>query len=380
MSVVRSWFPIKRLLGPRAETVDRIDQGLSDLGKRVVKLESRIETLQTDARDVRLGLAALGEAVVEAQKAGESRGKASDQRAKHIDKVVTHTDEGIGAILKCIFQLDKRLVGLDDGLAAARTEIRHVDKRIDFETGMASTNVRLAEIEDQFSQFHRRLQMVLRRHDARRDGPRSESEGAFLIAATQVIETQRTLLGYDRLQTLWQAAQNAAALDLPVAEVGTYRGGSAHFLAQAFREAGRPNVPIHAFDTFTGHPPAKITPIDEEHSAEGLFVDVTAEDVRAFLAEFETIHVHEGEFAEMAPSVANLRFSLVHVDVDTYASTMDCLAFFTPRVPAGGIVIVDDFRSDKCPGVAQAIAEFSELESSYQVWDVNTEQLVLVRR
>jgi hypothetical protein len=55
---------------------------------------------------------------------------------------------------------------------------------------------------------------------------------------------KRTLLGYDRLYVLWQAARNAAAVPGSVAEIGSYRGGSAHFIAKSFITFTGREVPL----------------------------------------------------------------------------------------------------------------------------------------
>ena len=53
--------------------------------------------------------------------------------------------------------------------------------------------------------------------------------------------------------------------------------------------------------------------------------------------------------------VAAHRFSFVHIDVDLYEPTRDSLAFFLPRMTAGGIIVVDDYGFATCPGATQAV-------------------------
>ena len=48
-------------------------------------------------------------------------------------------------------------------------------------------------------------------------------------------------------------------------------------------------------------------------------------------------------------------FSFVHIDVDLYEPTRDSLAFFLPRMTAGGIIVVDDYGFATCPGATQAV-------------------------
>ena len=52
----------------------------------------------------------------------------------------------------------------------------------------------------------------------------------------------------------------------------------------------------------------------------------------------------------------NRRFSFVHLDVDLYQSTLDCLNFFYPRLSLGGIIISHDYTTAE--GVDLAFDEF----------------------
>ena len=51
-------------------------------------------------------------------------------------------------------------------------------------------------------------------------------------------------------------------------------------------------------------------------------------------------------------------YFLVHVDVDLYQSTKDCLEFFYPRMVIGGIIMIDDYPY--LNGVKIAVNEFKK--------------------
>ncbi len=55
-----------------------------------------------------------------------------------------------------------------------------------------------------------------------------------------------------------------------------------------------------------------------------------------------------------------MEFSFVHLDVDTYRSTLKCLEYFYTRINAGGAIISHDYNS--APGVKKAIDEFFEIK------------------
>ena len=81
--------------------------------------------------------------------------------------------------------------------------------------------------------------------------------GGFADIARQVISEQRTGMNYDRLYSIWQALQ-AAPADLPIIEVGTYRGGSAKFICETQRHAGREHLWVRVRDGVCGQAPHRL--------------------------------------------------------------------------------------------------------------------------
>lgn len=109
----------------------------------------------------------------------------------------------------------------------------------------------------------------------------------FFELADAVVRPNRTRLGYDCLYGLWQAVRNVADVPGVAAEIGSFRGGSAYFIASAFVAVTGGEVPMRVFDTFEGHPAEAITEHDSFHSA-GQFSTTGHEDVRAYLAPFSS--------------------------------------------------------------------------------------------
>lgn len=56
--------------------------------------------------------------------------------------------------------------------------------------------------------------------------------------------------------------------------------------------------------------------------------------------------------------MADRKFSFVHIDVDLAEPTLASLAFFYPRMQAGGIIVCDDYGISTCVGATRAIDEF----------------------
>jgi O-methyltransferase len=235
---------------------------------------------------------------------------------------------------------------------------------------------RLGDVQREVRQVHKRLLTLEGRAAITVHSPAQQDE-RFLAAAAAV--GNRTKLDEDRLWILWQAAWNTATLELPVLEAGSYRGGSAWFLARAVHERLGHELPLDAIDTFEGHPEEAITPSDHAYHGAGRFGTVDVERVREYLSEFALATVHQGEFSAVAPTLAHERYGLAHLDMDLYQPTREALAFCAARMSAGAVVVVDDYGSPKCPGIQQAVEEFLAAEPGFQLWHPHTEQAVLVR-
>jgi len=110
-----------------------------------------------------------------------------------------------------------------------------------------------------------------------------------------------------------------------IAEVGVANGDSAEVIAKA----KSPYRHLYLFDTFTGLP--KPTKIDGEFH-EGQYSS-PYEAVKERLKEYKNVHIIKGLFPNTA---IDKKFSLVHLDVDLYQSTRDCLEDFWPKLKKSG--------------------------------------------
>jgi O-methyltransferase len=201
-------------------------------------------------------------------------------------------------------------------------------------------------------------------------------EREFGALAEKVLAEGRTTMTHDRLYVLWQAVGNIGHREGDIAEVGTYRGGSARFLALTLQQRGR-YCPLHVFDTFEGHPNVIVPDLDGPHSV-GLFSDTSYEAVRDYLAPHPNIVLHRGAFQDTCSEVGEKRFALAHVDVDLYASTVSCLEFFWPRMIEGGVIALDDYGFSTCHGLKVAVDRFTA-EVGCPVWYMHTGQLVITK-
>lgn len=219
-------------------------------------------------------------------------------------------------------------------------------------------------------------------HDVLQQLPVAKDEAAdFFRIAKLVKKHGRTLLGRQRLYTLWQSLENTSGVDGDVLEVGSYRGGSAYFLAASMQALGLDGFTLHVNDTFEGHPDFVDDELDRPFHPPGHFGDTSFQEVQEYLSVFDHASLHRGAFEEVNGRFEDRRFRLVHCDVDTYVTTKNVLEFMLTRLVPGGIVVLDDFGAGKCPGVKVAATEFMQVHGdNHRLIRLHTQQAVLLKR
>ena len=89
--------------------------------------------------------------------------------------------------------------------------------------------------------------------------------------------------------------------------------------------------------------------------------------------------IYKGWFPATAGPVEDRRFSLVHLDVDLYQSTLDALDFFYGRLVRGAVLISHDYNSISCPGVSKAFKEFLADKDEAPIEMGGTSQCIFVK-
>ncbi|PJN37373.1 hypothetical protein CG747_29250 [Streptomyces sp. CB02959] len=59
---------------------------------------------------------------------------------------------------------------------------------------------------------------------------------------------------------------------------------------------------------------------------------------------------HEGWFDRTLPGDLPERIAFGYLDADRYASTLTCLRACVPRLPAGAVLVLDDYTDASAPG------------------------------
>ena len=198
----------------------------------------------------------------------------------------------------------------------------------------------------------------------------------FSGIASQVIEDQTTLLNYDRLYTLWQAVLHIPSPSSPLAEIGTYRGGSAKFIIETLKQNRYENQ-FYIFDTFEGHVLVDES-VDGKHRI-GTFGDTSYEQVKSYLNS-PNATIYKGSFLETAQQIEKMKnFGMVHIDVDVYPVTKFCLQFFADRTIPGSVIIVDDYGFITCKGAKKAVDEFVHANPSFKLFHLLTGQALILK-
>lgn len=153
---------------------------------------------------------------------------------------------------------------------------------------------------------------------------------------------------------VYSIVRSQSKLEGDMAEVGVYQGGSAKLICET-----KGKNTLHLFDTFEGLP--EVSDIDttfgEKTWTTGQFNNTSLESVKNYLRNYPNVHLYKGTFLDTATNIIEKKFSFVHLDVDLYQSTKDCLEFFYPRLVIGGVILTHDYHSD---GVNRAFKEFTE--------------------
>jgi hypothetical protein len=189
-----------------------------------------------------------------------------------------------------------------------------------------------------------RVGVIVYRHGSDQRAERMRSINA-------VKSERELLLTHVEAEQLINAVEATAQIPGGLVEVGVFRGASARLI----RQYGARQKILHLCDTFEGLPNP-----DPRHDAgfrRGEFASALAE-VQHYLGH-DGILYHVGRFPQSTDEeMRSARFSFVHLDVDLYESTLECLGFFYPRMSRGGILVSHDFGADRAPGVLKAFQDY----------------------
>ncbi len=143
-----------------------------------------------------------------------------------------------------------------------------------------------------------------------------------------------------------------------IIELGSYKGGSAVFMADIVKSLGR-STQVWALDSFEGMPTTD--PVRDLHS-KGDFSDTSYEDLLSYTKDngLDThLNIVKGTFDKTLEGVAQRAksFSLAHIDCDIYEAVKYSIIGSWPYLANGAFLIFDDALQSSCLGALQAVEE-----------------------
>ncbi len=185
---------------------------------------------------------------------------------------------------------------------------------------------------------------------------------ALRVTSNPAMPLSRMLRFYELVRQL----DAALPLSGDIAECGCFRGMSSFLLCSYVRryDPAFDGTGYHIFDSFQGLAQPSVDdeiPVDHadakrlsKMSRQGAFA-ASLETVKHSLAAFPGIEYHPGWIPLTFQGLPEKTYRFVHVDVDHYDPTWDCLEYFYPRLVSGGKLVSDDYS---WPGARKAIDEF----------------------
>jgi predicted O-methyltransferase YrrM len=147
-------------------------------------------------------------------------------------------------------------------------------------------------------------------------------------------ENARNAMIFPEKEDLWQYCLREAGTDGLFLEFGVFKGYSINQFAKIL-----PNIVFHGFDSFLGLPSQwEGMPAAEGHFTTHGKLPKVRRNVKLYQGWFDkTIP----RFLEIHPSPQSVSF--LHVDCDSYSSTVTILDMLQPRLGSGVIIVFDEY-------------------------------------
>lgn len=166
-----------------------------------------------------------------------------------------------------------------------------------------------------------------------------------------------TLVDKYRCWELWTLVMETAKIEGAILEVGVWRGGTGSLMAKRSMLSGNTES-VYLCDTFQGV--VKAGREDTMYRG-GEHADTSRNVVESLLRNLNVnnARILQGIFPEdtggqIDPSI---RFRLCHIDVDVYRSAQDVVNWIWDRMPAGGVIVYDDYGFRECEGIRKFVDE-----------------------
>ena len=178
-------------------------------------------------------------------------------------------------------------------------------------------------------------------------------------------EDAETMVGLKRLDNLQFCIRDVISRGVPgdLVETGVWRGGASIFMRAVLASLQENGRTVWLADSFQGLP--KPDGRYGQDAGDRLWtradtLAISLEQVKRNFSRYglldDRVKFLVGWFKDTLPAAPIERISVLRLDGDMYASTMDALDSLYPKVSAGGFVIVDDFGA--IPACKQAVEDY----------------------
>lgn len=143
-----------------------------------------------------------------------------------------------------------------------------------------------------------------------------------------------------RVHTLIWAAKQAMSLPGDFVECGVFRGFKSYFICKYF-QFEKVQKQMWLYDTYEGIDENYTdgSPISkQEHNKPGLYNFVQEQ-----FEQYANVNVIKGTVPESLSSSAPKQVAFLHLDMNSYQAEIGALEFFWPKIPIGGVIILDDY-------------------------------------
>jgi predicted O-methyltransferase YrrM len=176
--------------------------------------------------------------------------------------------------------------------------------------------------------------------------------------AMSLAKARGTLLPFSKLANLYLILRYGISGERNVIEFGSFRGGSALFMASILRDIGSSSK-VYALDTFEGMPPTDAT---RDTHRQGEFADCDLAGLQALAVREglqDRLVTVAGRFENTLPGLLaeGRKFALAHVDCDIYSGVKYATQAVKAAMQPNGYIIFDDALVGSCLGAFDAVAE-----------------------
>lgn len=176
-----------------------------------------------------------------------------------------------------------------------------------------------------------------------------------------------TMIGLKRLDNIQFCIEQILNDDVSgdLIETGVWRGGACIFMRAVLKAYGANDRKVWLADSFQGLPrPDGRFDQDQgdRHWEFSDYLGVSVDQVKANFSRYNLLDDQvcflKGWFKDTLPNAPIERLSLLRLDGDMYASTMDAITSLYPKLSVGGFVVVDDYGN--VAGCQQAIDDYRQ--------------------